>query len=67
MTHIDCRTANGLEPEQYIGEFVRHQSATILLATDEEWKDFVRLDAASARFLGTQLMRLADKVRGDRR
>lgn len=65
MTRIDCRIAkaNGLRPEQYIGGFLERRGQDILLATDEEWNDSIRLDADSAGFLGQHLLRMAGRIR----
>ena len=68
MTRIDCETAsaNKLRPEEYIGCFVERDGDCILLATDEEFNDSIRLDLQSAEFLGGRLLQLAEEIRKGR-
>ena|GEM_PF-4808009 len=65
MTRIDCvvARANGIKPARYIGSFVERQGRDVLLATDEEWNDVIRLDAGSAECFGRQRLRMAEEVR----
>ncbi len=67
MTRIDCAAAGagGIKPGRYIGGFVERLGKKVLLATDEEWNDLVRLDVESAVYLGRLLLKMAgDSRRG---
>ena len=65
MTRIDCpaASANRVRVAQYIGGFVERQGREVLIATDEEWNDHVRLDAESAAYLGKLLLEMAEEIR----
>lgn len=65
MTRIDCRTAatHRLRPEQYIGTFVERRGKDIHVAADEEWNEFLLLDADSAEFLGRRLLQIVQRIR----
>jgi hypothetical protein len=68
MTRIDCRTAAeyGLNPTEYVGQFIHQDGDCILLVMDEEENGFIRLDADSAEFLARKLLTMVEAIRKDR-
>jgi len=68
MTRIDCvaASANGLSPAEYIDGFAQKGRDCILLATDEECNDFIRLDVQSAEALARRLLQMAAGIRRNR-
>ena len=65
MTRIDCKIAAeyGLNPTEYVGQFIHRDGDYILLAMDEEENGFIRLDVDSAEFLARRLLTMVAAVR----
>ena len=68
MTRIDCKIAAeyGLNPVEYIGQFVHRDGKYVLLAMDEEENGFIRLDVDSAEFLARKLLSMVEAIRKGR-
>jgi hypothetical protein len=68
MTRIDCKIAAeyGLNPPEYVGQFIRRDGEYILLAMDEEENGFIRLDVDSAEFLARKLLTMVGAIHKDR-
>jgi len=68
MTRIDCKIAAeyGLNPTEYVGQFIHRDGDYILLAMDEEENGFIRLDVDSAEYLAHKLLEMAARIRKGR-
>jgi len=68
MTRIDCKIAAeyGLNPTEYVGQFIHRDGDYILLAMDEEANGFIRLDVDSAEFLARKLLTMVEAIRKGR-
>ena len=68
MTRIDCKIAAeyGLNPTEYVGQFIHRDGKYALLAMDEEENGFIRLDADSAEFLARRLLTMVVAIRKSR-